>query len=108
MLEAIIEDAVELIEADSREEGDVYPPMAHTVVKRLLRSYNFTSPLIRERLYNEASRYETEHGVFDDAQRFICTSLPDIIGEFVKHRMGDKYRHLFDARMAPWAGASAE
>ncbi|HET7528804.1 MAG TPA: hypothetical protein VFJ84_01060 [Candidatus Saccharimonadales bacterium] len=108
MLEEIIERAIELIESDARQEGDVYPPMAHTAAKRVLAQYNFTTRLNVERIWFEAATYDFEHRVIDDSYRFICTSLPDIIGAFVKHRMGDRYQHLFDERMAEWSGAAVE
>lgn len=108
MLEEIIERAIDIIESDSRQEGDVYPPMAHTAAKRVLADYNFTSTLTVERIWREADDYDFEHRVIDDSYRFICTSLPDIIGAFVKHRMGDRYQHLFDERMFLWDSATVE
>ena len=110
MLEKIIEHIIENIREDRREAGDVYPPMAHVAAKRVLLLFNFSSRLNIDRIWYEAAAYEQEHHVFADSGRFICASLPDVLGEFVKHKMGSEYQRLFDDRMALLtpAGADAE
>jgi AcrR family transcriptional regulator len=100
LLEEIIERIIDLIREDSREEDDTYPPMAHVVAKRVLREYNFTSRLMVARVWDEAAEYDSQRRVFRDVQRFICASLPDVLAEFVKNRMGSEYQHLFADRMA--------
>lgn len=100
MLEEIMNSVTSLVQQDYREPGDVYPPMAHTMAKRVLRGYNFTGGTNIERIWREAFEYECEHRVFGDIYRFTCTSLPDVIGEFVKNSMGSEYQQLFDERMA--------
>ncbi len=111
MLQDLIDETVEEILANHREDGSNQPIQAARAAQQVLGRYNLTATLFLERIFGEAVRVQEECEIVSDWYKFARTSLADFIAEAAKRQMGAEYDRLLHSRieaLAPSAEAYAE
>jgi len=107
LLTVIVDETVQEIQADVREDGLDLPLQAERAARQVLRRPFVTQPGVLERLYSEMMEMQEERRVVADWYEFACTSPSEFIAAAAKQRMGDEYQRLLHSSLEALAPTTA-
>jgi hypothetical protein len=98
MLQNLVDETIEEIYSNAREDGLNLPIQAERAARQVLGRHNLSSTLILERLFSEVVRMQEERSVLPHWDKLHSTSLTDFIAKAAKQQMGGEYQHLLHER----------
>lgn len=99
MIDSLVNETVEEILSNERQDGLDLPMQAERAARQVLSRQDLSSPIFVERLFEESIAREFDDPVIGDWYKFVRTSLVDFIGAAAKQQMGDEYDRLLDGRL---------